>query len=205
MGQPSLTISKILRHLKVILTHKYYVFKYCCKCGIIWRGIVHDLSKFSYTEFVNNARYYVEGKSPIDFQKEHIGYAISWFHHKGRNSHHHEYWFDRFKEGCYATRLPVDDAIESVCDNIAASITYSGKDKFSFTNLYDNWWRKNLASEKMHPDYSEFKDTVFSILKNLEINHDKNLYILNYDRMKKLYEDIVSKNNNPIQVRIGDI
>ena len=40
-----------LKLIKRILTHKYYVAKYCFQIGLYWQGITHDLSKFSVTEF----------------------------------------------------------------------------------------------------------------------------------------------------------
>ena len=36
------------KHLSVVLRHKYEVFKLSIKCGIPFRGLIHDLSKFSY-------------------------------------------------------------------------------------------------------------------------------------------------------------
>ena len=39
-------LSNFFLHLKKILVHKYWVFYFCCKAGIPWQGITHDLSKF---------------------------------------------------------------------------------------------------------------------------------------------------------------
>lgn len=56
----------VIGHLKTILLHKFWVFVYCCKLGIPWQGITHDMSKFSWTEFSESVRYYQGGKeSPI--------------------------------------------------------------------------------------------------------------------------------------------
>ena len=38
-------------HLKTVLKHKWQVFKLSIKAGIPLRGLMHDLSKFSYIEF----------------------------------------------------------------------------------------------------------------------------------------------------------
>lgn len=40
-----------LKLIKRILTHKYYVAKYCFQIGLYWQGITHDLSKFSLQNF----------------------------------------------------------------------------------------------------------------------------------------------------------
>lgn len=51
-------LKKIYGHLKNIIQHKWIVFGLCCKAGIPFRGIVHDLSKFSPTEFIQGVKYY---------------------------------------------------------------------------------------------------------------------------------------------------
>lgn len=47
-----------LKLIKRILTHKYYVAKYCFQIGLYWQGITHDLSKFSFTEFSRAIKYW---------------------------------------------------------------------------------------------------------------------------------------------------
>ena len=84
-------ISNIFKHINKILVHKFYVCKYCFECGLYWRGIKHDISKFSPTEFFESVKYYKGDKSPIIACKEDKGYSLAWQHHKGHNSHHYEY------------------------------------------------------------------------------------------------------------------
>lgn len=55
-----MNLGNIIGHTKTVLKHKWVVFKLCCKAGIPWRGLVHDLSKFSPTEFWESAKYYAE-------------------------------------------------------------------------------------------------------------------------------------------------
>ena len=71
-----ITSKKTWLHFNTICRHKYWVMYYCHKCGITKRGLLHDLSKFSPTEFWTNVKYVVPGKSPIDAQKEKIGFKI---------------------------------------------------------------------------------------------------------------------------------
>lgn len=75
-------------HLLTVLRHKYYVFQACKDCGIIWRGIKHDLSKLSFTEFLEVANHYEKGRTPLAVVKEKYGYSKAWLHHKGHNTHH---------------------------------------------------------------------------------------------------------------------
>ena len=86
---------KFFGHLKTVLRHKYEVFKLSIKLGIPFRGFFHDMSKFSYIEFSEGVKYYVDGKySPIINCKKDNGYSEAWLHHFGRNKHHFEYWSD---------------------------------------------------------------------------------------------------------------
>ena len=45
-------IGNIFGHLKTITKHKWVVFKLSIKAGIPIRGLLHDLSKYSPTEFI---------------------------------------------------------------------------------------------------------------------------------------------------------
>ena len=120
-----------LEHLKTICKHKYEVFKECTVCGIVWQGIVHDLSKFGHVEFVSSAKYFQGNRSPIDAEKEEIGYSKAWLHHKGHNKHHWEYWTDFDTNGnVVANKVPIKYVIEMICDWIGAGKVYS-KDKWT--------------------------------------------------------------------------
>ena len=81
-------IANILRHLWLVIRHKNKVFVHCLRCGLLWRGIVHDLSKFSPVEFFESAKYYAGSYSPIVNCRREEGMSLAWLHHKGRNRHH---------------------------------------------------------------------------------------------------------------------
>ena len=59
-------IEKYLKHFKTITKHKFYVMKFCFKCGKFKRGLLHDLSKYGITEFCSSAKYFQGTSSPID-------------------------------------------------------------------------------------------------------------------------------------------
>ena len=162
-----ITSKKIWLHFNTICRHKYWVMHYCHKCGITKRGLLHDLSKFSPTEFWTNVKYVVPGKSPIDVQKENIGFSMAWQHHKGHNPHHYEFWMDKFDDGCYVTRMPFKYAVEMLCDNLAAGRAYQGK-KFSYESEW-NWWKKQRTIRNMHPDNRDFLNMAFYALYMAEI------------------------------------
>jgi len=121
----SVILKKIWLHFKLITKHKWYVFKLSVKAGIPFRGIVHDLSKYSLEEFVESCKYYQGNRSPINVARKENGYSKAWLHHKGRNKHHEEYWYDwNAKE---KPIIPYKYVVEMLCDHIAASQVYKGK------------------------------------------------------------------------------
>ena len=121
---------KAWKHFKTITYHKYLVAQGCFKVGLYWQGIVHDLSKYSPTEFMEGVRYYQGTRSPNNAEREDKGYSAAWMHHQGRNRHHYEYWVDYSVKGGRGIRVPVpmpDRYIaEMVMDRIAACKVYQG-------------------------------------------------------------------------------
>ncbi len=128
-----------IKHFKLITHHKWLVFKLCCKVGEPWRGLTHDLSKYSPTEFWEGAKYFVGTHSPITEAKQDKGYSEAWLHHKGRNKHHSEYWYDHSAPDSTPV-IPYKYAAEMICDKLAAGMAYKGKE---FTNEYElEYWMK---------------------------------------------------------------
>ena len=120
-------ITNIFKHFGTITKHRFLVFKLSIKAGIPWRGLVHDLSKYSWTEFSESVKYYQGNRSPIPVAREKEGYSKAWLHHKGRNKHHHQYWQDN--DGIVKPILiPYKYFVELICDNLAAGMVYQGKD-----------------------------------------------------------------------------
>lgn len=152
-------MSKALKHLKKILVHKWWVFYYCCKCGLVWQGITHDLSKLSPTEFFESVKYYQGTSSPIDACKQKKGCSMAWQHHKGRNPHHYEYWTDNYDKGTTCIKMPHKYATEMFCDYVAAARAYMGKD-FNWDAEYA-WWEKKKHTAKMHPETMTYIDRLF--------------------------------------------
>jgi len=119
-------MNKYINHFITIVRHIHYVRKFCFKCGYYKRGLLHDLSKFSPTEFFASARNFQGNRSPIDAEKEKYGYSLAWQHHKGHNPHHWEYWIDEI--GTYKNKpimIPKEYVIEMLCDWLGAGIVYS--------------------------------------------------------------------------------
>ena len=118
-----------LGHFKTITKHRHKVIRNCFKAGIFWQGLRHDLSKYSPTEFIPGAKFYLGTRSPNEKEREVYGYSMACMHHKGRNKHHFEYWYDySSKEKRYVpVPMPERYLLESFCDRIAASKVYKGE------------------------------------------------------------------------------
>lgn len=170
MNKPKLTFGKVFGHWKTIRTHRKWVRRYCRMAGIGWRGITHDLSKYSPTEFWESARYWDGESSPIVRAKKAQGYSRAWLHHRGRNTHHWAYWSDNLSEGMIVHPMPCNDFVEMVCDFLAAGRTYYGS-MFSYSTEYA-WWLKERdnGSKAMNEKNKRMLDIIFSDLEYAE-NH----------------------------------
>ena len=116
-------------HFKTITRHKLLVMKYCFQLGLYKQGLLHDLSKYSPSEFLVGARYYQGTRSPNNAERENIGVSTSWLHHKGRNKHHFEHWVDYSLDPGHVimgARMPRKYVAEMVVDRISASRNYLG-------------------------------------------------------------------------------
>ena len=189
---PKITIKNTLKHFAKICKHKWWVFYYCCKASIPWRGIKHDMSKFSPTEFWESVRYYQGNRSPIDACKEENGVSKAWLHHKGRNRHHYEYWQDNFDKGGEPLQMPYKDAVEMLCDYLGAGRAYMGKN-FTYKAEWQWWVRKNQQNLAMHPSSKEFISCVLINLAHDEKRIKKQYLLglnLNSEWLKNVYANI---------------
>jgi hypothetical protein len=124
-------MNKAAEHFKTITKHKLLVMDYCFRAGLYRQGIMHDLSKYSPTEFLIGAKYHQGDRSPNNAEREATGLSTSWLHHKGRNKHHFEYWIDYcFDEehpyGLGGMLMPRRYVAEMIFDRVSACRTYMG-------------------------------------------------------------------------------
>ena len=127
------TLAKNFRgHLRTVNQHRKMVLKHCIKAGIPIRGLLHDLSKYSPTEFIPGVLYFQGNRSPNEKEREISGYSKAWMHHKGRNRHHFEYWTDYSTVTKKMEAVPMPDIFifEMFCDRVAASKIYN-KEKYT--------------------------------------------------------------------------
>lgn len=131
---------KAWKHFCTINRHKYLVMKGCFAVGLYKQGLLHDLSKYTPTEFLVGCKYYQGTMSPNNAERADKGYSSSWLHHKGRNKHHMEYWIDYGvpekkdgkieHKGICGMKMPIRYAVEMYVDRVAASKNYQ-KEKYT--------------------------------------------------------------------------
>jgi len=160
-------MNKLFLHIKTIFKHKYAVFLACKDCGILWRGLKHDLSKLSFIELLSY-KYSNGCQSPIDIEKKEKGYSLGWQHHKGHNTHHWEYWMDTNVNNIgklVPIRIPYKDAVEIICDYIGAGKAYNNKTWSDSTPL--NYWTNNKNKMIYHSDTAQFLEKIFIMINDI--------------------------------------
>ena len=145
--------SNAKKHLSVINRHRKEVRRNCFRCGLYKQGLLHDLSKYSWTEFSKGVIYFQGDRSPNDAEREANRYTSAWLHHKGRNKHHLEYWVDydvkKSAAGMVGMKMPDNYIIEMFCDRVAASKIYQG-DKYTDASPLQ-YYEKGKGKYILHP------------------------------------------------------
>lgn len=174
-------MNKFFSHLNTVMTHRKWVRHYCFEAGLYWQGLTHDLSKYHPVEFFEGVKYYQGNRSPIDACKEQNGRSMAWFHHRGRNKHHMEYWTDRYDTGTSCVPMPYKYVTELICDWLGAGRAYMGA-AFSYEQELEYVEKKLVGGIKMHPLTAKYILTVFEAL----AEYSSKKYV--FDHLKFYYE-----------------
>lgn len=174
-------IKKLILHFYTITKHRWIVFKLSCRAGIPWRGLVHDLSKYSPTEFWEGVKYYQGNRSPIHACIKEKGYSEAKLHHIGRNKHHAAYWYDPLVRNSKPI-IPYKYTVEMVCDKIAASKTYIPKDKWTKASPLEHWEQKEIR-KILNPKIDSMLTEVFELIAQKGVNK-----VVKRSVFKKLYK-----------------
>lgn len=156
-----------IKHFKTVTHHRHLVLQGCFRLGLYRQGLLHDLSKYSPTEFFVGAKYYFGNHSPNDGERQDRGFSSSWLHHKGRNKHHLEYWIDYSLEGNHkmaGLEMPVQYVAEMFCDRVAASKTYRGS-AYTDSDPYD-YYMRSLDHYLIHPKTAALLLDMLTVLKD---------------------------------------
>lgn len=157
---------KAWAHFRTITHHRHLVMLHCFKVGLIGRGLLHDLSKYSPTEFRVGAKYYQGTRSPNAAERDACGASTAWMHHKGRNKHHFEYWTDLHPEKLVYTAVPMPTKylVEMVMDRMAACKTYEGRNYTDASAL--EYLHRARDTSLLHPDTKEKLEFLLTMLKD---------------------------------------
>lgn len=154
------------KHFRTITAHRHKVMAHCFKCGIPLQGLTHDLSKYHPCEFFVGCKHYTGTRSPNEGERAEKGYSSAWMHHKGRNKHHFEYWTDvsPVSKLYEPVKMPYRYLVEMVCDRIAASKVYKGKDYTDAAAL--EYFLKGSGRKQMHPETARELEELLTMLRD---------------------------------------
>ena len=155
----------IWKHFCTITEHKWIVLVECFQVGLYRQGLLHDLSKYSPSEFFTGARYYQGNRSPNAAEKEMRGYSSAWLHHKGRNKHHYEYWTDtdlKRRKSMVPVKMPLRYAVEMFLDRVAASKVYQGKNYTDRSAL--DYYNRTRDIMLLHPHTQALLEELLTML-----------------------------------------
>lgn len=163
-------MKRYLAYLSYVVRHRWYVMLECFRVGLIWRGLVHDLSKFLPSEFFPYARFFHEKDGAKKQRRDKTGYykpddtgdAVfdrAWFMHQARNRHHWQYWVLARGDGTqYAFAMPNHDWLEMVCDWHGAARAQGIKTQRGDRLSVRAWWWANREKMRLHP-YTDIQVT----------------------------------------------
>lgn len=184
MSGPKQKVKEHLQYANYMIRHKWYVFVECCRLGIPWRGVTHDLSKLLPSEwFPYTATFY--GAAPTN-AVEKIIHAVkfdtAWLKHIHRNKHHWQYWI--LHEDCGNLTLipmPTRYVKEMLAD-------WRGAGKAQGFEDITSWYKKNYYKILIHKKTREY---LHSIMKPEEVPTSLPMPPINAEdrkyRMAKMY------------------
>ncbi len=158
----------------------------CFRAGLYWQGLMHDLSKYSPTEFLVGAKYYQGDRSPNNAEREDKGVTLAWLHHKGRNKHHMEYWIDYSLKGeadpMVGMKMPERYVVEMFVDRVSASKNYL-KEQYTDASPLE-YFQRGVKHYLIHPETKRLLQGLLRM--NAEKGED---YTYRYIRRRILHND----------------
>jgi len=186
-----------LRYLDYVLKHKWFVFLECIRLGIPFQGIVHDMSKFRWSEFRDYAfNFYASEKAKSDdnwnlYGDYHVWelipwgmmyqdkFKIAWMHHQRRNPHHWEYWVNWERKGYeFPVPIPKKYLKEMLADWRAMSITQGGNTA--------EWYLKNQSKMLIREESREWLEKQLGVRDEAVILRKKEA-IVEIEKIRRRY------------------
>jgi len=141
---------KYIKYFTYVLRHKWFVFWACWKYGLIWQGIIHDLSKFLPDEAIPYANFFYSGDRRKDSfytpKRGNEEFNLAWLKHQHRNPHHWQYYVLQEDSGAvFPLKIPDKYVKEMLCDWIGAGRASGHNDVLS-------WYVTNRNKMVLHVD-----------------------------------------------------
>ena len=148
----------IVKYIRKVVRHKWFVFVEACKLGVPWLGITHDMSKFRLREMLPYAKYFNGEYLSAVMVMEYPGYKgpvqetvdaafdVAWNEHQKCNRHHWQYWLlvnDNSEPQVKTLPMPEKYVREMVADWIGAGKAYGNTDTLG-------WYKENKDKQVMH-------------------------------------------------------
>jgi hypothetical protein len=142
----------------------------CFQVGLYRQGLLHDLSKYSPTEFLVGCKYFQGNMSPNNAERKDRGYSSAWLHHKGRNKHHMEYWIDynvsetagKEHSGMTGMKMPLRYVVEMFIDRVSASKNYQKENYRDDSALV--YFKKGRGNYLIHEDTEALLEYLLTML-----------------------------------------
>jgi len=112
----------LLKYAVYLLRHQWYVRLACFRCGLYWRGLIHDLSKWTPAEFFPYARFFANKnpRNPTGYYKPtdtgDPAFERAWLHHVHHNDHHWQHWVIGTEDGLKCYSMSGSAIKEMICD-----------------------------------------------------------------------------------------
>jgi len=156
-----------LQYLRYVVRHKRFVFVACFRLAVkyseprlIWRGLIHDLSKFRPSEWLPYVNYFNRtfpeansdearlafrlGFNPKTKEEVQEAFDLAWNHHQKRNNHHWQYWLLSFDDGnSKVLDMPFVCVLEMIADWIGAGKALGKPDT-------KGWYLANKDKMRLH-------------------------------------------------------
>lgn len=141
---------KHLKYLRYLGRHKWFVLLACWRSGLIWRGIVHDWSKFLPSEWLPYAEFFYSEMDADLFTmaRRRHRFDVAWLKHQHRSPHHWQHWVLRNDDGTTVPQqMPIPCLLEMLADWEGAGRAITGK-----TGGTPAWYAKNRHTMILHPN-----------------------------------------------------
>ena len=144
-------------YLKYVIRHKWFVFQETLKLKdirLIWRGLVHDMSKFGPREFWAYSKYFYGRNKGVD----RYSFDVSWNYHQKLNDHHWQFWVLINDSGeIVPLSMPVICIQEMICD-------WKGAGRALGMPNTKEWYIKNYSKIMLHVDTRKIVNDILGVI-----------------------------------------